>query len=300
MTNKMKILIGYDGSECADAALVDLQRAGLPSEVEAYVLAVDEQWLPMPTSYWMMRTSYESSYPVSDEVKELAVTAGKKLQALFPAWKVLAESYGGSPASIILAGAEQWKPDLIVVGSHGRTGIVKLVLGSISQKILHHAPCSVRVARGREMPADAPVKIIVGVDGSTGAEAAVKVVAGRPWPAQTEVLLLSAVPSISAATSSLMVMPVSQWFVEERARVEAAAGKLEKELRTTGLKVRAMILEGDPKSVLLDEAEKWGADCIFVGAAGMSAIDRLLLGSISAAVATRAECSVEVVRSEKA
>ncbi|MBK9709453.1 MAG: universal stress protein [Acidobacteria bacterium] len=61
-----------------------------------------------------------------------------------------------------------------------------------------------------------------------------------------------------------------------------------------------MILEGDPKSVLLDEAEKWGADCIFVGAAGMSAIDRLLLGSISAAVATRAECSVEVVRSEKA
>ncbi|MBK7598341.1 MAG: universal stress protein [Acidobacteria bacterium] len=150
------------------------------------------------------------------------------------------------------------------------------------------------------MPADAPVKIIVGVDGSTGAEAAVKVVAQRPWPAQTEVLLLSAVPSISAATSSLMVMPVSQWFVEERARVEAAAGKLEKELRTTGLKVRAMILEGDPKSVLLDEAEKWGADCIFVGAAGMSAIDRLLLGSISAAVATRAECSVEVVRSEKA
>jgi nucleotide-binding universal stress UspA family protein len=54
--------------------------------------------------------------------------------------------------------------------------------------------------------------------------------------------------------------------------------------------------EGDPKHVLLDEAEQWGADCLFVGARGLSRIERFLLGSVSAAVAARAQCSVEVVR----
>jgi nucleotide-binding universal stress UspA family protein len=53
---------------------------------------------------------------------------------------------------------------------------------------------------------------------------------------------------------------------------------------------------GDPKRVLVDEAETWSADCIFVGAKGMSRVQRVLLGSVSGAVAARANCSVEVVR----
>jgi nucleotide-binding universal stress UspA family protein len=295
MTDKMKILIAYDGSDCADAALTDLQRAGLPSEVEAIVLTVDEQWMPVPTSYWLMRTSHASTYPVSEEVREMSQRAAECLQEFFPAWEVRAESHSGSPASIILAAAEEWKPDLLVVGSHGRTGIVKLVLGSVSQKVLHHAPCAVRVARGRAVPMEAPLKIIVGVDGSAGAEAAAHAVAKRAWPAGTEVVLLSAVPNIPMVASSHLVMPISQWFEEERARVQGVAEKLEEELRATGLSVNALLREGEAKSVLLEEAERLGADCIFVGAAGMSAIDRFLLGSVSGAVAARADCSVEVV-----
>ena len=50
------------------------------------------------------------------------------------------------------------------------------------------------------------------------------------------------------------------------------------------------------KSLLLEEAERWGADCIFVGARGLNRLERLLLGSVSTAVAARARCSVEVVR----
>jgi nucleotide-binding universal stress UspA family protein len=54
--------------------------------------------------------------------------------------------------------------------------------------------------------------------------------------------------------------------------------------------------KGDPKQILIEEAESWQADSIFVGAKGMRGIERLLLGSVSAAVAARAHCSVEVVR----
>ncbi len=57
-----------------------------------------------------------------------------------------------------------------------------------------------------------------------------------------------------------------------------------------------MIRRGNPKEQIIEEAESWGADSIFVGATGMRGMDRLLLGSVSSAVAARAHCSVEVVR----
>jgi nucleotide-binding universal stress UspA family protein len=59
------------------------------------------------------------------------------------------------------------------------------------------------------------------------------------------------------------------------------------------------IIEGHPKQVLLDEAEKWGADLIVVGSHGRRGLDRFLLGSVSQAVALHARCSVEIVRVPK-
>jgi nucleotide-binding universal stress UspA family protein len=76
--------------------------------------------------------------------------------------------------------------------------------------------------------------------------------------------------------------------------VEAVA----EELRSTGLSVTADVQEGDPKDVLVKQAEQWSADCIFVGAKGHRGMERFLLGSVSASVAARAHCSVEVVRQE--
>jgi nucleotide-binding universal stress UspA family protein len=75
-------------------------------------------------------------------------------------------------------------------------------------------------------------------------------------------------------------------------------GAVADELRSTGLSVTADVQEGDPKQVLVQEAEKWSADCIFVGAKGHSGMERFLLGSVSASVAAHAHCSVEVVRQE--
>jgi nucleotide-binding universal stress UspA family protein len=70
-------------------------------------------------------------------------------------------------------------------------------------------------------------------------------------------------------------------------------------LQTQGLEVSSVIREGDPKHVLLDEAAHWEADGLFVGARGLSRVERFLLGSVSAAVAARAPCSVEVVRAAR-
>jgi nucleotide-binding universal stress UspA family protein len=67
--------------------------------------------------------------------------------------------------------------------------------------------------------------------------------------------------------------------------------------RVPGIEVITELIEGNPKSELLRAAEEWNADCIFVGSSGSSnTTDRFILGSVSAAVSSRAHCSVEVVR----
>lgn len=77
-----------------------------------------------------------------------------------------------------------------------------------------------------------------------------------------------------------------------RRMVDASAEKL----RAAALIVSSLVKEGDPRRVLVDEAELWEADFLFVGARGLRLTERFLIGSVSAAVAVRAGCSVEVVR----
>jgi nucleotide-binding universal stress UspA family protein len=67
-------------------------------------------------------------------------------------------------------------------------------------------------------------------------------------------------------------------------------------LRESRLTVTSVLLTGDPKSAIVQEAQQWGADCIFLGAQGHSRLQRILIGSVSASVAARARCSVEVIR----
>ena len=67
--SEKKILIGYDGSECADAALDDLSRAGLPPDAEAQILSVAEVWLPPPPP---------SAYEIVEQAREVEVPADLK------------------------------------------------------------------------------------------------------------------------------------------------------------------------------------------------------------------------------
>jgi len=58
MKEQMRILIAYDGSKCADAALADLQRTGLPQQAEAHVLSVYGDWIPPLLSYQLAATDF--------------------------------------------------------------------------------------------------------------------------------------------------------------------------------------------------------------------------------------------------
>src|SRR3954468_5845096 len=183
----MRVLIGYDGSACARAAIADLARAGLPERAEAVVLAVAD--LPAQVPYGaageltpqalpprLLEEVQRQSAKAVAEARDSAAAGAARLESLFPHWTVRSEAVADSPYWALLKEAERWPADLIVVGSHGRSALGRLMLGSGSQHVLGHAPCSVRIGRchgtGEEAAerADAkakakePPRIILAVD----------------------------------------------------------------------------------------------------------------------------------------
>jgi len=316
MKEQMKILIGYDGSPCADAALDDLRRAGLPRNAEAVIFAVSEMWFTGPANHESIASVDRSSsshgignskprqgqvatavVPVSD-AGSLVLAARARLQTRFPAWVIDVGASSGSPTREILKKAAELKPHLIVVGCHGRSALGGFLLGSVSQKVINEARCTVRVSRGTAWKDGSPVRIVIGLDGTAGSELAVNAVASRVWPTSSAVRLITAVDpndrTINVASqkkSSSVAKGMNREFAEKF--IKDAARKL----RGTLLSVSTRIEAGDPKRVLIADAEEWGADCIFLGASSSdNLLDRFLLGNVATAIVARAHCSVEVVR----
>jgi nucleotide-binding universal stress UspA family protein len=295
--DRMKILIAYDGSEGAESAIDDLKRAGLPRRAEAVVLNIVEELIPMPTSIGGVDTTFAKSL-LEEEKDSLALArqARSRIQSVFPDWEILAEAGIGSPASEIITRADEWRPDLIVVGSHGRTALGRMFFGSVSQKVITEARCSVRVARGRIVEPGVPARIIVGVDGSEEADAAVEEIASRDWPDGSEVRVVNSAWTIPSASDPGTAVNLAEWIAQETDRVNKVVEGAADKLGSAGLKVSIVVKEREPKALLCSEAEDLMADCIFVGARGMGRLERFLIGSVSSGVAARAHCSVEVVR----
>jgi nucleotide-binding universal stress UspA family protein len=315
MRKNMRILIAYDGSDCAEAALDDLAQAGLPETAEAIVMSITEVWLPPPpvSSYEIVEQAITVHVPADlkkvyakgshavKEAKALAERGAARVRAAFPKWKVQTEAIYGSPAWELVFKADKWKPDLIVVGSHGRSALGRFVLGSVSQRIVTESRCSVRIARGRIEEPGSPVRIVIGIDGSPSSHAAVRAVTERNWPAQSQARIVVVddplQPTLVGELMPLVAESVESSNRMDRARIQKLAEDAAKVIRSKNLHVSVVIEGGDPKHVLPKIAEKWGANSIFVGATGYSnRFARFMLGSVSAAVAARAHCSVEVVR----
>src|SRR5262249_5061745 len=126
----MRILVPYDGSISADAAIEDLGRAGLPAQTEALVVCVaDKLVLPeLADRKEMQADSDEPSGSKLVEAEILAGKAGERLRFHFPQWTVFSQALWGSPAKIILEIIALWHPQLVVVGSHGRSVVARFFL----------------------------------------------------------------------------------------------------------------------------------------------------------------------------
>ncbi|HEY5886048.1 MAG TPA: universal stress protein [Pyrinomonadaceae bacterium] len=146
------------------------------------------------------------------------------------------------------------------------------------------------------------MKILLAVDGSPCSEAAVEEIGRRPWPNGSSVKVLNAFELPLPASPEGWALPPN-YFDEldqaVRTQAESIVKRASQKLRTTldkTIKLESEFVAGPPRMVIIDEAERWGADLIVVGSHGYGRWERFLLGSVSQSVVSHAKCSVEVVR----
>jgi nucleotide-binding universal stress UspA family protein len=144
------------------------------------------------------------------------------------------------------------------------------------------------------------MKILLAIDGSPCSDRAIDEVARRPWPQGSSVKVLTALDPPMPLAPEAWALPVN-YFQE----IDAALRKqgqniidhaIQKLKSNKTFLADAVLIPGPPRTVILDEAESWGADLIVLGSHGYSAWKRFLLGSVSHAVVSHAKCSVEIVR----
>jgi nucleotide-binding universal stress UspA family protein len=190
--------------------------------------------------------------------------------------------------------------DLIVMGAGNRTWLGARLLGSVSSYVLHSSPWSVLIAHEAVL-GDGKVRVLVGTDGSRGAEFTVETLARFADPARTEISVVSVVPANSAL---LMPVPESTYIsaevlehneaLEREMREEAQqnADRASTLLHDAGFEAEAHIASGNPTEHLLSEARSGKFDLVAVGSRGLGPFRRTLLGAVSDHVARNSRAAL--------
>jgi len=288
----MRILIGVDGSSSSDTALQEVARRPWPIGSEFCVLTVVDPFFFTRAPAILDEAKKSTLQSLEEQAKPL-VDAG---------WRVNAQVVLDNPRHALPRAAKSWKADVILLGSHGRGAVGRLLLGSTAQAVLRHSECTVEIVRkpAREEN-DAGMRVLIPTDGSEHADAAMQSVAQRPWPGGSEFMIVAS-PEYPVMPGEYPYFPTEDLEVVMKNGREHAieAAKLgEGLLKMAGLRTSSLVTDtqGSPAQAILTAAQEWKANLIVMGSHGRRGFDRFILGSVSESVALHASCSVEVVRS---
>ena len=149
--SNMRILFATDGAKQSDAAIEMLKNFALSDGDEIKVISVVDMAIPMAIDIYggYLPDTGELEKTARENAQKLLERAQERIGSHFGGTNlaISAEVLFGSPESRIVETAEAIHPDLIVVGSHGYSRWERLLLGSVSDSVVHHAPCSVLVVR---------------------------------------------------------------------------------------------------------------------------------------------------------
>lgn len=202
----------------------------------------------------------------------------------------------GAAYAELVRRAEAWGARYIVLGSHGRTGLARAVLGSVAERVARHAHCSVLVARAVRKPG----VVLAATDLSDASLPAVVEGAAAAKRLGAKLVVVSAVEwadpiSISAGNLIGLTSPVAS--AELRREVaDALRSTLEQSLVRLGVQGEVRALEGSPATEIVSAAEELDAELVVVGTHGRTGLLRLALGSVAERVIRSVHASVLAVR----
>jgi nucleotide-binding universal stress UspA family protein len=144
----MNILLAIDGSAPSQDAIEEVANRPWPSPSTLRILSVIQPYPPPATEIVLASAALEEiRQRQAQDAEQLTRQAGERIAAAGLSVETAVRQ--GDPRTAIVDAADEWQADLIVVGSHGRTGLKRLVIGSVAQAVVSHAHCSVEVVRRR-------------------------------------------------------------------------------------------------------------------------------------------------------
>lgn len=203
----------------------------------------------------------------------------------------------GAPDAEIVRRAEGWDADYVVVGSHGRSGLSRMLLGSVAERVVRHAPCSVLVAR----PTSKHGVVLVATDLSPASLPAVEAGAAAAGRRGAKLVVMSVLewPGVESAAwaglfGALPIIPSEETRDQLR---DAARRIIEQAISSAGATGDVLLADGSAPAEIIRATEALGAELVVVGTHGRTGLERLALGSVAERVIRLATCSVLAVRS---
>ena len=205
----------------------------------------------------------------------------------------------GPPDEVLSAAAHEENADLIVVGTHGHTGVSRFLLGSVANTTIRHAPCDVLVVRGEPLR-EAFRKPLVATDFSPAAAQALAhtpdlVASGTAL----EVVHAWQLPAGSWG-ATLLGQTRFPWSTVRDAVLASVTAQADKLAAEHGHAFQVELVQGPPAQIITETADRGAYDLIVVGSHGHRGVRRLLLGSVAESTVRHAHCSVLVVHGSPA
>jgi nucleotide-binding universal stress UspA family protein len=305
-----KILLATDGSKEAELAGRSAAELANKTGSELHVVHIFgiTPWYPVyPEGTNFDETELEDPLVEEDlqriseqRARELLDAQVEKLRSVVG--RTMAQAHlreGGAPEETIGL-AEEIGAGLIVVGSRGRGGLRRALMGSVSDSVVRHAHCPVLVVRGE--PLALPTKMLLAIDGSEDARLAADTSLGLSEKPEAELHVVYVEPMPERHTGPVRfavdLPPEVVKSVEKEAKTKLE--KLVVKMREGGGEItQAHARVGLPAAEVVALAEELGVGLIVMGNRGLGGIRRALIGSVSDSVVRYAHCPVMVVRHEK-
>jgi nucleotide-binding universal stress UspA family protein len=286
MFSPRTLLFPTDGSACAERA-------------RAYAVAIAERF---GADLHLLRVEPVGLAEVGFDAPALTeadVAADLRLPLPEPSRRgrrtVEVERHAAGVGPAILAYAEEVGADLVVMGTHGRRGLPRLVLGSTAEYVLRRAACPVLLVSSEEAAAFGVGRVLAADDFTAPADRAVALAREIAQAAGVGLDVLHVIEEVNVPSpyGDLVAPPFDYDAVEERA-TEALRVREEKARPVTP--ARTFVTLGDPVGEVLAHARKERVGLIVMGSHGLSGFSRALLGSVAEGVLRRARCPVLIVK----
>ncbi len=300
-----KILVPLDGSALAEIALQTAVSLAQQAQGKIILLQIPTIHTPVlpSTPEAVTFNLYAPEYAVDEGVgtsreylNQIRYGFGRHIEDV--QWQVCVEE--GDPASVIVDVAQEENVDLIAMSTHGRSGLGRWVMGSVTEKVLRHAPCPVLTVRSTR-PLN---KILVTLDGSELAERSIPYALDLAEVLETEVTLLQVQTGVSlvdleaAATLDAYEHGMGQRYMD---------GEYEREIiylenrwhdcQRNGIKIKTAVREGKPAQTILEYARHNQIDLIAMTTHGRTGLRRWRYGSVTEKVLRGTDCAMLIVRS---